>query len=357
MVFLLAGAATASAVACTHDLDSFKSVGADATGQDTNVDGMLDTPIDSQVDGGKPDLGPDADTFVPDTEVDTGPPPPEPVCTAIGPANTICAETAAGFVLGAANPTVCPPSGCATELPEVKVTTTRFFIDEHEVSVGRFRAWWNSTTRTWPATGQTIFTNSLVSVKWRSMWPTAPSEPPMSAGCTWKGKDDATNDDKPINCVDWFTALVMCIGEGKRLATEAEWELVATAGEDRLYPWSAGRTEADPPPSSIDCFHALGAACPPTTTARDSTIWGRTKWGAWNMAGSLAEWTLDGFTAGTGYPFAAGAVDPVIDPTGTLRVVRGGGHLATPPNMRAAVRAGASATSPDAQIGFRCVKR
>jgi formylglycine-generating enzyme required for sulfatase activity len=78
------------------------------------------------------------------------------------------------------------------------------------------------------------------------------------------------------------------------------------------------------------------------------------------MAGSLAEWTLDNFAAGVGYSFPTGAQDPIGDPTSSSRAIRGGSYLTTlanPKDLRAAARTGASATTPDVQIGFRCVKR
>jgi iron(II)-dependent oxidoreductase len=240
------------------------------------------------------------------------------------------------------------------------VKITRFLIDEHEVTVGRFRTWWTSPTRSWPVSNQLFFTGAK-DLRWRMGWPTAPTEPPTTGGCFWKGATDSSNDDKPMNCVDWYTAEAFCIGDnGKRLPTEAEWELAASSGDDSLFPWSPPMTEDDPL-TPVECVHALwGGTCTPATASPTSTIWGRTRFGVWNMAGSLAEWTIDGYAAshsGT----AAGTVDPVNDPgTLTTRMVRGGSWVSMPAAMlRAAARptSGASATTPDAQIGFRCVKR
>jgi sulfatase modifying factor 1 len=386
VILLVAGVATACTFACVHEVGDFTNGRDTGLETDATPDGIADSSVDGDFDG---DSDTAIDTRVPDSEPDSGdstiadgdamdagctvsatdsaiadgdaePPVPEVSCTAIGPPNAICIA-AATFSMGTAR-TACFGGAFASEAPEVTVKTSLFFIDEHEVSVGRFRTWWNLTTRTWPIPGQTIFTNGTLSLKWRpatggNPWPTAPTEPAMAAGCTWRGASDGTNDDKPINCIDWYTALAFCMSDGKRLPTEAEWELVASAGEDRLFPWSAASTEKDPVnETDVTCAHALRGSCPPTTTPRDSTMFGRSKWGAWNMAGSVGEWTLDGFVSGYA-AVTSGTLDPLLDPAGSTRVVRGGGHLAAAVNIRAAARASSSATTPDAQIGFRCAKR
>jgi len=360
VILLVAGVATACTFACVHEVGDFKNGRADSAAIDSGFDDSVDAPIEEDVDSLVPDLGKETIVIDSDGASDTGPPDPVVSCTAVGPASTICIETAS-LNLGAANAFVCPAAGCAPELPEVSVKVSRLFVDEHEVSVGRFRAWWGTMPRPWPAAGAVIFQSAAKDLRWRNTWPTAPTEPPMIGGCFWKGGTDSSNDDKPLNCVDWYTALAFCMHEGKRLLTEAEWELVATAGEERLFPWSAAATEEDEVTSgSVTCAHALTGTCTPATANRDSTAWGRTKNGVWNMAGSLAEWTLDGPL--TDYTTViAGTVDPVTDPsTSTLRTIRGGSYVTTDHSkLRAAYRTGSgvNATTPDAQIGFRCAKR
>jgi len=366
VIFFLAGAATAFAIACTHELDDFKKGRADTSLPDTAVDPDSTVDGDAEIDSNKPDLEPDADTEGPDTrdtavsEVDTGPPAPEVSCTAVGPPGTICIA-AATFDLGAANGSVCAPSGCPSETPEVSVSTSPFFIDEHEVTVGRFRTYFNSTTKFWPSTGVTIFSNGTTSLKWRSTWPSAPSTPPTTGGCFWRGPTDNSNDDKPINCVGWYDALVFCLNDsGKRLPTDAEWELVATGAQNRLFPWSPPDTEDDPL-TSVTCDNALfGGTCTPAASGSTSTLWGLSRWGARNMAGSLAEWTLDAPSPSLSV-FVAGTLDPFYDvATSTTRMTRGGSWISTGAGLlRAASRpaSGSNALTNDAQIGFRCVKR
>jgi formylglycine-generating enzyme len=354
----LAAAATALGFACSFAVDDFKRGDATVdTGRDTLA---IDAAIDSFADMGldvKPDVRPDVDTNKP--EVDMGPPDPPPGCTTVGPPETVC--IAAGeFNLGAVNTSVCPPSGCAPEMPKAAVKVSQFHIDKFEVTVKRFRAWWNMSPRPFPAAGAVIFTSGTKDLRWRNTWPTTANEPPTS-GCTWLGASNAANDDKPISCVDWYTALAFCMSEGKRLPTEAEWELVASGGEERLYPWSDPDTEDGPIPlGEIDCPHVLQGSCNPLNTATNTTVWGRSRWGVWNLAGSLSEWTLDAY-ASNWSGITAGSTDPITDPTTStslLRAARGGSFLSKPETLRAAYRPpGTDVKTPDSQIGFRCAKR
>ncbi|MBI2391321.1 MAG: SUMF1/EgtB/PvdO family nonheme iron enzyme [Deltaproteobacteria bacterium] len=367
--------------ACSHDLGAFQR-GGDAGGDtaDTTVDVApdapdtgLDAPEETQSDvpvDVPPDVADSADTSTDDADAadtsgdaaDTGPPAPEVSCTLVGPPETTCIS-ASPVTLGAINEPVCGAGGCPAETPEVSVNVSQFWIDDHEVTVKRFRAWWNMSSRPWPTSGgttgaTTYFKSAAKDLKWRAGWPTAPSEPSASAGCTWH-PTDTTNDDRPLNCVDWFTALGFCLSEGKRLPTEAEWELVASGLQDRLFPWSLPSTEhLAIDEAELDCAHALRGTCAPQSTPMASTVWGRTRHGVWNMAGSFAEWVLDGHSP-SWPPLFAGTIDPITDPsTVTGRVARGGSYLSPVKDLRAAARSATPAlTAQDVQIGFRCAKR
>jgi len=37
-----------------------------------------------------------------------------------------------------------------------------------------------------------------------------------------------SNESKPVNCLDWYTAFAFCAWDGGRLATEAEWNYAAS---------------------------------------------------------------------------------------------------------------------------------
>lgn len=368
-MIVLACATTAWGLACSFETDPFMSPDARPDTADTSKtdsttmgDSALDA-LDTRPMGDSvvvtETTSDAADAMDTRPEVDGGPPTVFPKCSVVGPPDSVCIPKVT-FTLGAANPTACAPSGCPHEGPETSVTVNQFHIDEHEVTVKRFRAWMNASPIPWPAVNTVFFTTGSKDLKWRNSWPTAPTTPPTTGGCTWAGAMSDVNDDKPINCVDWFTALAFCMSEGKRLPTEAEWELAA-GGDDRLFPWSEPGTEDDPyAEGDIDCFHALKGSCTPMTASPTSTVWGRSKYGVWNMAGSFSEWVLDAHSSS--YGFSAGSIDPVNDPTTFVtnsRLTRGGSHLSTAGALRTAARSASTvpATSPDSQIGFRCAKR
>jgi formylglycine-generating enzyme required for sulfatase activity len=335
------------------------------TAAETAIDSAIDDTADAELDSAA-DTEPDTAIVDSGAETDSGPPPPPPPeCTVAGPSatDTVCVAGKT-FNLGATNATACSPSGCSVEKP-VSVQVSTFVLDRYEVTVGDFRSWW--ATSPMPPKGVTFFTATGKSIKWPNTgW--AIAEPNKATGtCTWKGATDASNDALPLNCVDWYTALAYCMSKSMRLPTEAEWEAAASAGTDRLFPWSAASTENNAYTSSdADCAHAIFGGCgeTPLTFVKDGTPWGVSRNGAHDLAGSLSEWVLDG-TASTvaPYTFTAGTVDPVEDPTvgatGTYRIARGGNYATPIASLRAAARptSATAATSKDFGIGFRCAKR
>src|SRR4029079_6159203 len=52
------------------------------------------------------------------------------------------------------------------------------------------------------------------------------------------------NENKPMNCINWYEAFAFCAWDGGRLPTEAEWNYVAAGGNaQRQYPWGSAMTE------------------------------------------------------------------------------------------------------------------
>lgn len=269
--------------------------------------------------------------------------------------------------LGVKNVSVCAPSGCALEMPEHPVALSRFYLDDREVTVSRFREWWNAGHVS-PKAGELLFTAGDGStVAWNAAWPI--NEPKKSDGsndATWLGATDSTNDASPINYVDWSTALAFCAAYGRRLPTEAEWEAAASGRDGRIFPRESAGSKGDPPSGSmLPCSRAISAAggssCgPPKKAAPD----GFSVDGAYDLAGSVAEWTLDvappGGASCTGSCYPNG---PLVDyvawsDSATMHAVRGGHYADTEPkNLRAQARAFYDATTSSSKIGFRCAKR
>ena len=71
--------------------------------------------------------------------------------------------------------------------------------------------------------------------------------------------------DHPINCVDWHQAKAYCETLGRRLPTEAEWELSARGKAGRLYPWGQA-------PPSGKRLNACGPECSRMLTERREKV-------------------------------------------------------------------------------------
>jgi iron(II)-dependent oxidoreductase len=109
----------------------------------------------------------------------------------------------------------------------------------------------------------------------------------------------------PVTHVTWYEAEAYCHWSGRRLPTEAEWELAASAeptpdgqgitARKRRYPW--GDQEPTPEHANLDTRY-LGCVDVGAFPAGDSAF------GCRQMAGNVWEWTADAF-----YPFPGYVVD------------------------------------------------
>jgi iron(II)-dependent oxidoreductase len=115
--------------------------------------------------------------------------------------------------------------------------------------------------------------------------------------------------------VNWFEADAYCRWAGRRLPTEAEWELAAsTITAKRHYPWG------EVPPASAHANLDWQAMGPVTTTAHSA---GDCTCGCRQMIGNVWEWTATTF-----HPYPGFAADPYKEYSqpcfGGCKVLRGG---------------------------------
>jgi iron(II)-dependent oxidoreductase len=119
----------------------------------------------------------------------------------------------------------------------------------------------------------------------------------------------------PVIHVNWYEAEAYCRWAGRRLPTEAEWELAA-AGRTakRHYPW--GETPPAAEHANLD-WQAMGTVDSAAHTAGDSLC------GCRQLIGNVWEWTGSTFN-----PFPGFLVDPYKDYSrpcfGECKVLRGG---------------------------------
>ncbi len=213
---------------------------------------------------------------------------------------------------------------CDTDNPSHSVTVSRFWLESTEVTVLAYEACVDAGTCSEPATG---------------------------GECNW---GLLPMGDHPVNCVTWQQAFDYCAWKGRRLPSEAEWELAARGTTGRPFPWG---TE-DPDCTRAHMFEMQeemgGYGCLTNTTAAVGTYpSGASPFGALDMAGNVEEWVNDWFSET--YYTEGPSSDPLGPSEGTQRVHRGGDYLdASPNNLRTFERWRADPDIAVPERGFRC---
>ncbi len=239
-------------------------------------------------------------------------------------------------------------------------TIATFALDKYEVTVGRFRKFVDVYAGHPPsgAGAHPLIAGS----GWQSVWDDSIASnvslfasfrdcnPGMQ---TWS--TSGATDRLPMSCVDWFEAFAFCAWDGGRLPTEAEWEYAAAGGaEERTYPWGAAA-----PDSSYAVYEctgdgsAAGSCAVADMLPVGSRPSGAGKYGHMDLAGSMWEWVLDGYSA---YPASCDNCATI----GSIpyRMVRGGAWSYAASDLAAAGRWGAAwnNTARVNSLGFRCAR-
>ena len=204
--------------------------------------------------------------------------------------------------------------------PEHKVTLKAFLIDRTEVSVAQYKACVDCGACKRPLrdgsnTGR---------------------EP-------YYGNESFAN--YPAIYMTWPDAKAYCEGIGKRLPTEAEWELAARGTQGNEYPWGA----TAPTKANANFDGAANDTMP--VTDYDA---GKSPYGALNMAGNVWEWVADSYDAS--YYASSPAADPKGPASSVVKVTRGGGFNSVADNLKTYVRISNTETAAFSYLGFRCAK-
>jgi len=216
-----------------------------------------------------------------------------------------------------------PGEGDPDEEPEHQVTLSSFAIDKYEVTNNRYRMCVIEGTCTPPK------------------YPNAPGIADYYSNSAY--------DDYPVVWVTWQQAQDYCEWIGRALPTEAQWERAARgpSPDERTYPWGD---------SGPDCTRANSVGCYGSPQRVTDLPDGASPSGALHMAGNVAEWVADYYEVDSYGACPVSCSDPAGPDTGTDRVLRGGGFVSSPLDVRVAARDKAAPDVPGVRYdrGFRC---
>jgi formylglycine-generating enzyme required for sulfatase activity len=237
-------------------------------------------------------------------------------------------------------------------------TVSGLRLDKYLVTVGRYRQFVNGGRGHIPAAGAGKhaylnggqgLANNGADGGFEPGWVTedeyyvAPTNANLACSPTWNfatwTATASTQENLPINCVNWYEAYAFCIWDGGFLPSEAEWEFAAAGGsQQREYPWGstnpAGEYVCYAADADIQEQYAIyGCDYPPNSTCTAScdsqvmaiapvgtAVLGAGRWGQLDLAGEVWEWNLDWYA-----PLSA-CTDCTDATPGTARVMMGGDY-------------------------------
>jgi formylglycine-generating enzyme required for sulfatase activity len=265
-------------------------------------------------------------------------------------------------------------------------TVSSFHLDKYLVTVGRFRQFvsaWNGGAGYVPPPGSGKHTHlnggsgliNASGVAYEPGWSAAddgnvtPTDaalqcegslvPDLAVGShyyTWT-TSAGTEDNLPINCVNWFEAYAFCIWDGGFLPSEAEFEYAAVGGSAQSeYPWGSTGPGTMNEYAIYMCYFPNGSgSCSGVENIASvgTAAKGMGMWGQLDLAGTLWEWTLDWYVT----PYVSGACTDCANlSAGTERSTQGGNFDTGYSNFAPARHPNNPADKGAYAYGFRCAR-
>ena len=270
------------------------------------------------------------------------------------------------FLMGTDDDAGFPADG---EGPIREVDVSPFFIDETAVTNAQFGRFVRQTRYRTEAEryGWSFVFHSFVPRKVARTVTQAVAEAPWwwrVDGACWRrpegqGSGISRRMDHPVVHISWNDAQAYCRWAGKRLPTEAEWEMAARGGLlGKRYVWGDDLT-----PDGRHMCNIWQGDFPNTNTKEDghagtapARSFDPNGFGLYNVAGNVWEWQWDWFSPT--FHRDGPMTDPAGPPSGMSRVIRGGSYLCHESYCNRYRVAARSANTPDSStgnMGFRCV--